>query len=230
MKRLIKNFLNFAFPFQNLNLSLFSTEKWYPRLLAVPDHANQKLLTSLQSLFSEQENFEYAEIGVYEGQTCMAVAKLFPNARLSLFDYTDRLTDVEEKIRIQDPDRRINFFSNSYKYLDSYNWSLVKLLEKKDSNLFHFVYLDGSHTFAVDGLAFFLIDKLLAIGGHIYFDDYDWTLRNSSLDPKKLKLTRKMYTSEQIDSFQMKLVIDLFVKSNENYIEVIPNVLFKKIN
>lgn len=219
----IKVFLNTYIQF-----SYSSKTKWYPRILAVPDTANHKVIAVLDDLYIKGQKFSYAEVGVYKGQTCMQVARLFPKAKISLFDYSDRLQEL--KVKFHDFENDVNYFSNSYKYLDSYNWSLVKLLEKKDSTSFDFVYLDGAHTFAIDGLTFFLIDMLLKIGGHIYFDDYDWTLRDSSLDPKKLRLTNRMYTPEQIDSCQLKLVIDLLVRTNKNYIEIIPNALFKKIS
>ena len=219
----IKAFLN-----TRMRFSGSSATKWYPRILAVPDIANHKVITILDDQYTKGQKFSYAELGVYEGQTCMQVARLFPKAKISLFDYSDRLEYL--KVKFHDFENDINYFPNSYKYLDSYNWSLVKLLEKNNSTPFDFVYLDGAHTFAIDGLTFFLIDMLLKKGGHIFFDDYDWTLRDSSLDPKKLRLTNQMYTSEQIDSCQLKLVIDLLVKTNKNYIEIIPNALFKKIS
>jgi hypothetical protein len=218
----IKAFLN-----THIKFSYSSTSKWYPRVLAVPDVSNHKVITILDDLYLKSQKFSYAEVGVYEGQTSMHVARLFPKAKISLFDFSDRLQEL--KVKFRDFENDVNYYPNSYKYLDSYNWSLVKLLEKKSTS-FDFVYLDGAHTFAIDGLTFFLIDMLLERGGHIYFDDYNWTLRDSSLDPKKLRITNRMYTPEQIESCQLKLVIDLLVKTNKNYIEIIPNALFKKIS
>jgi hypothetical protein len=37
-----------------------------------------------------------------------------------------------------------------------------------------FVFIDGSHTWEVDGFAFLLVDKLLKPGGWILFDDLYW--------------------------------------------------------
>jgi predicted O-methyltransferase YrrM len=39
---------------------------------------------------------------------------------------------------------------------------------------YDFVFLDGAHTWDVDGLAFALVDRLLAPDGWILFDDLDW--------------------------------------------------------
>jgi predicted O-methyltransferase YrrM len=63
----------------------------------------------------------------------------------------------------------------------SYTWFLHRVLreqlrESAIDPLFDFVFLDGAHTWDVDGLAFFLIDKLLKPGGWILFDDLYWRL------------------------------------------------------
>ena len=95
----------------------------------------------------------------------------------------------------------------------SYNWQLAKLVAANDGPIFDYIFLDGAHTFAVDALTFFLCDKLLKIGGYIDFDDYNWTLRASpSLRPERFPLTAKLYTREQIDTPQVKMIIDLLVR------------------
>ncbi len=62
----------------------------------------------------------------------------------------------------------------------SYNWELLRLLEQQrvghDTDaLFDFAFIDGAHTWEADGLAFFLVDKLLKPGGWLLFDDVHWT-------------------------------------------------------
>jgi predicted O-methyltransferase YrrM len=64
----------------------------------------------------------------------------------------------------------------------SYTWFLQRMVRQqlKDSStidpLFDFVFIDGAHTWEVDGFAFLLVDKLLKPGGWILFDDLDWTV------------------------------------------------------
>lgn len=73
---------------------------------------------------------------------------------------------------------------NSRKTMDSYNWSLMKLLQVRREPFFDYVFIDGAHVWAIDALTFFLVDRLLKPGGYIDFDDYDWTIRNSpSVNP-----------------------------------------------
>jgi len=61
----------------------------------------------------------------------------------------------------------------------SYNWYLKKNIEENTSShycepIYDFCYVDGSKNWGIDGLAFFLIDKLLKQGGWILFDDLKW--------------------------------------------------------
>lgn len=119
---------------------------------------------------------------------------------------------------------------NTHKTLDCYNWSLMKLLQQHDQPIFDYVFLDGAHTWNVDALTFFLADRLLKTGGHLDFDDYDWSIGSSpSLNPKVYPRTRKLYTEEQIAERQVKLIVDLLVKTNPRYVEVIPNKIYRKI-
>lgn len=62
----------------------------------------------------------------------------------------------------------------------SYTWRLMKLLEEDDSPRFDLCYIDGAHSWFVDGFAFFLVDRLLRPGGWIVFDDLDWTFESMS--------------------------------------------------
>jgi hypothetical protein len=58
-------------------------------------------------------------------------------------------------------------------------------------------------------LTFFLVDRLLEVGGYIDFDDYNWSLAISpTLAPDKFPRTLEMYTSEQIEDRQVKRVVD----------------------
>jgi predicted O-methyltransferase YrrM len=66
----------------------------------------------------------------------------------------------------------------------SYNWELMKLIQRQTSGTttvpcFDFCFLDGAHSWETDGLAFFLVDKLLRPGGWVLFDDVHWTYGSS---------------------------------------------------
>jgi hypothetical protein len=91
---------------------------------------------------------------------------------MHLFDFTERLDELSSDLR------RLGYFNiecygNTSKHWDSHNWTLAKFLLEGKEGIYDYIYVDGAHTFAVDGLAFFLCDRLLKPGGFLEFDDYD---------------------------------------------------------
>jgi hypothetical protein len=121
-------------------------------------------------------------------------------------------------------------FGSSYKLLDSYNWSLAKVLAQNSRPIYDYVFIDGAHTFAVDALATLLLDRLLKVGGYMDLDDWDWTLRGSpSLNPRVFPATNQMYTPEQIETRQVELIIDVILRRSPCYREVVPNKVVQTI-
>jgi predicted O-methyltransferase YrrM len=179
--------------------------------------------------FSQTTASSYAEIGVYKGDTATEIAnQLDGRGHLHLFDYDDRLREVERLLRTAGHDN-VTLYPNSRRLLDSYNWSLMQLLAEHRGPIFDYVFLDGAHTWAHDALAFLLIDRLLLPGGYIDFDDYTWTLRKSpSMNPAVFPEVEQLYTDDQIDTAQVALVVDLLVKLDPAYEEVVPNKIFRK--
>lgn len=171
----------------------------------------------------------YAEIGVYEGDTALAIALSLDGAgELHLFDFEDRVEAVAARLR-QEGHENVFAHANSRRLMDSYNWSLMQLLQDRKAPIFDYVFVDGAHTWAHDALAFFLIDRLLQPGGYIDFDDYAWTLRSSpSMNPAAFPEVEQLYTDDQIDTAQVALIVDLLVKLDPAYDEVVPNKIFRK--
>lgn len=65
-----------------------------------------------------------------------------------------------------------------------YNWELLQLIDAQTTPMstdpvFDLCYVDGSHLWETDGLAFFLVERLLRPGGTLIFDDLDWCLSHS---------------------------------------------------
>src|SRR6266576_250299 len=84
----------------------------------------------------------YAELGVYEGDTALAIATTLDGAgELHLFDFDDRVEAVADRLRQAGHD---NVFAhpNSRRLLDSYNWSLMQLLAEHREPIFDYVFLD----------------------------------------------------------------------------------------
>jgi len=171
-----------------------------------------------------------AEIGIYKGYTSERLAEhLSGQGELHLFDFRYRVTEVKAKLNAAGY-HNIVIHGNSRKTYDSYTWSLMRLLQKHERPFFDYVFLDGAHTWHVDALAFFLIDRLLKVGGYIDFDDYRWSLKKSpTMNPDVFPATTRMYTQEQIRERHVKLIVDLLVKRDPRYKEVVKNKIYEKV-
>jgi len=202
---------------------------WYPDGLAVGAAGTPSTYRFMAEVFGSKEHIRYAEFGFYKGATALNVAKRFPNAELHLFDYKKAVEAV--KPNFQHLPNRVHFWPSSERYLDSYNWSLLRLIQVQAGKpLFDYCFLDGAHTFAIDALTFFLSDRLLNVGGYLDFDDFNWRLRGSSLDPTRIPETALMYSPEQIDERQVALIINEVVRRDSRYVEVVDNKVFQKLS
>jgi predicted O-methyltransferase YrrM len=92
----------------------------------------------------------------------------------------------------------------------SYTWELMKLIQEQTTGqatepCFDFCFIDGAHTWETDGLAFFLVDKLLRPGGWIVFDDVHWSFGNSAA-LRDTEDARAMPADERMTPQIMKVV------------------------
>jgi predicted O-methyltransferase YrrM len=200
-------------------------DPWRPQSLRV-EGANQGTITFLASTSCRV----IAEVGIYEGHTSRHIAELLAGeGELHLFDFSDRVDEVVAQLN-EAGYHNVVGHGNSRKLLDSYNWSLMRVLQNNTTPLYDYVFLDGAHVWALDALAFFLIDRLLKPGGYIDFDDYGWSLAISpALNPVDFPKTAELYTSEQIQERQVAIVVDLLVKRDHRYVEVVKNKIFQKV-
>lgn len=202
---------------------------------------NIATLSFIENVLKEKKKpLNIAEIGIGAGATTYNIAKLMNNeGQLHIFDFENSVNDIAYLLKNSG---YTNIVSHgcSTKYLDSYNWNLLKLIEENQTK-FDYIYIDGAHNFPTDGLTFFLCDMLLNINGYLEFDDYDWTIQahidaNSKKykeDPEQffgsfIKRSKESFTEEQLKTKQVKLIVDLLVKNTHRYIEIAPNRLFKK--
>jgi predicted O-methyltransferase YrrM len=171
----------------------------------------------------------YAEIGVYQGHTALEIARtLGGRGEIHLFDYEDRVSAVATRLRAAGHANVVTH-GNSRRLHDSYNWSLMGVLAEGGAPAYDYVFIDGAHTWSHDALAFLLVDRLLAPGGYVDLDDYGWTLANSpSMNPSAFPDVEGLYTDEQIESRQVALVVDLLVRADAGYDEVVANKVFRK--
>jgi predicted O-methyltransferase YrrM len=199
---------------------------WYPTGKLCVNKADRETVET----FKASGATVFAELGIYRGHTTEAIAShLAGEGEIHIFDYEDTVQELAGRLRASGYDNVV-CHGNSRKAMDSYNWTLMKLLEQHEEPIFDYVFIDGAHTWAVDALAFFLVDKLLRVGGHVDFDDYRWSLAISpSQNPIAFPATATMYTPEQIAVPQVAKIVDLLVKRDARYEEIVPNKIFKKL-
>lgn len=100
----------------------------------------------------------------------------------------------------------------------TYTWELMKILEANEKNpesalTFDFCFIDGHHSWEVDGFAFLLVDKLLKPGSWILFDDMFWSFASMPADHKfVIELSE-----EERNTAQIAKVFELLVKKHSNY-------------
>jgi predicted O-methyltransferase YrrM len=99
----------------------------------------------------------------------------------------------------------------------SYTWRLMRFLEQTPVPQFDFCYIDGAHTWFVDALAFFLVDRLIRPGGWILFDDLGWTY-DTSPTLKDTEWVARM-PAEERSTPQIKKIYELLVKPHPSYDE-----------
>lgn len=170
-----------------------------------------------------------AEVGVGIGATTLEICRVLSRrGRLHLFDFVDKIDNLR-----QDLDKQgfgnIEYFSNSRRLWDSYNWSLLAILQRVREPIYDYVYLDGAHTYLHDGLAFFLLDRLLKPGGLMHLDDYNWSYAISpTTNPHKNPRILDLLSNEQIEACHIKMIVDIIVRSDQRYEVVEANKVFRK--
>ena len=195
----------------------------------VGPNGTESTIAILKQLFKPNQHFCYSEFGIYKADTARQVCENFPNAQLHLFDYERTIEDARSKLSIFQ--NKIYYYGNTQKYNDSYNWNLGKLFVDSNAKpIFDYCFLDGAHTFAIDALNFFLCDKLTLVGGFIDFDDYHWTIRNSSLDPSMVPEISHQYTEEQISTKQVAFIVDALVKTDNRYKQLVEKLYKRVVN
>jgi predicted O-methyltransferase YrrM len=101
----------------------------------------------------------------------------------------------------------------------SYTWELMRLLERftVDGTVvpaYDLCFVDGAHTWDVDGFAFFLVDKLLTEDSWIVFDDVHWTHHAS---PTRSTDALAEMPEDERTTAQISKVFDLLVRQHPAY-------------
>ena len=118
------------------------------------------------------KNFKYLEIGSYEGNSALYVAKNFPNSNITCVDLWEGVEEYEGKnfkIIEKNFDQNLNGFNNINKIKSTSDDFFIK-----NKTMYDFIYIDGNHKFDYvlrdcKNAWNFLNDK-----GFLVCDDYIW--------------------------------------------------------
>jgi hypothetical protein len=110
-----------------------------------------------------------------------------------------------------------------HREINSYTWFLKKKIAARSARgncepCYDFCFIDGAKNWTMDGLAFFLVDKLLRENGWILFDDYGFTYekylkRREVLDGISL---RQLGPDERAEA-QIEQIFELLVRQHPSY-------------
>lgn len=103
----------------------------------------------------------------------------------------------------------------------SYTWFLKKEIERCSVKglcepFYDFCYIDGCKNWTIDGISFFLVDKLLKSGGWILFDDYNW-IYNQLGRTQSDGIKFSDLSEEELNNPHIEAVFRLLVKQHPNY-------------
>lgn len=147
---------------------------------------------------------------------------------------------LDRAINVNAQPARPNYTYHANHDRGDYNWTLLKIIrERLDQKLplafLDVVFLDGHHTFTIDGMAFYLTDLLLKVGGAYVFDDYDWTLAEFESYLKANPYYESAYDFSRYDDDEMKTppvreICDVLLPLTGCYELVEPGFAYRKIN
>lgn len=180
-------------------------------------HTPPEMGEKLYNFILENEFSSCLELGFAHG-----VGSLWIAGALDKLGQNGRLTSVDN---MSAHDRDPNIFAllekaNLQEYVKpvfnplGYNWFLMEHMEQ-GGETFDFCFIDGSHTWDVDGYAFLLVERLLRPGGVVLFDDLDWSYATSHALKNSEQVARM--DPKRRDTAQIRKVFELLAKANAGY-------------
>lgn len=104
----------------------------------------------------------------------------------------------------------------------SYTWWLKNQVASQSDSagnctpLYDFCYLDGAHNFTIDGLAAYLVEKLLRPGAWLLLDDLDWRYRSGNAGPGQSADDLHLSEDER-RGLPMQDVFDVIVRQHPSF-------------
>ena len=156
------------------------------------------------------------ELGFFHGVSSAYLAGALQELQGGHLTTVDLDTARSRKPNIQDVLQRANLSHLVDVHYEprSFNWFLMRLLERRAGENFDFCYIDGGHTWYDSGFAFCLVKQLLAPGGWIVFDDLYFSFTNSS---NRNKAWVQRLPEEEQSEQQVLRVFELLVQTDRDF-------------
>lgn len=109
-----------------------------------------------------------------------------------------------------------------HREVNSYTWFLKRRIEESSRSghcepCYDFCFIDGCKNWTIDGLAFFLCEKLLRERGWILFDDYRWTYAKHRHKPENDGITTRSLSPEEMEKAHVELIFHLLVMQHGRF-------------
>ena len=162
-KKKIKNnsdYINFEVSVKNKNFSTY----WFLN--------NYKIIGSFLPI-DRNENFNYLEIGSFEGLSSLFILSYWKNANVTCVDTWETSKDESQFLdfNFQTVEKKFDINLKDFSFRKIKNTSEIAFKELTQRDSFDYIYIDGSHNgidIYNDALASF---NILKVGGIIIFDD-----------------------------------------------------------
>jgi predicted O-methyltransferase YrrM len=105
----------------------------------------------------------------------------------------------------------------------TYTWFLKDRIEARSDEhgncepCYDFCFIDGGKSWTTDGLAVFLVEKLLRPGGWLLLDDLDWTFRGVGDVQMHYWVALPHLSEQELREPHMRRVFDLIVRQHPSF-------------
>ncbi|HXL99390.1 MAG TPA: class I SAM-dependent methyltransferase [Rhizomicrobium sp.] len=185
---------------------------------------NARILYDL--IVSERRN-NILELGIAHGTaTCYmaaAVDELGQGGKVTAVDLERARAEFSPSAEEQLAGAGLSHLVRIVRMKTGYNWFLhdnIRENTKDDvcAEQYDLCIIDGPKNWTIDGLAFFLVDKLLKPDGVLIFDDYDWTYSSAGRKRDQTDGVQHNDLSDaELRTPQIREVFELLVKQHPNY-------------
>jgi predicted O-methyltransferase YrrM len=164
------------------------------------------------------------ELGHAHGASSLYIAAALDEVGEGHLDSVDLLGSADRVPNIETlfAEAGLTHYLSVYRETNSYTWFLKRKIEERSSQgncepCYDFCFVDGCKNWTIDGLAFFLVEKLLREDGWILFDDYRWTYARHQHKPENDGITTRSLSAEEMEKAHVELIFHLLVMQHASF-------------